>query len=175
MPKTSFLTKLSSGSLTTLAIIILLLIFLNLLDEYMTLYAFWSAPFAGMEEVGPLARSNQTTNSVPTINSVNVVGSTVFTIVIILFILIIGKLWQYRIVRFFLWVLLIGEVVLLAHNIMYGYINGYTSILILPPQSLLESLFNVIPHDTIKHFLNAILSGEIILLLRYCYCHRNKQ
>lgn len=168
-PKISFLTKPSKGSLKTLAIIILLIIFLNLLDEFMTFYAFWYAPFTGMEELGPLANSNQT------INPTNVVGSTVFTIVIILFILTIGKLWQYRIVRFFLWFLLIGEIVLLIRNIMYGYVNAYTSILIPPPQSLLKSLACFARYNLIPLIPNALLCAEIMLLLGYYYCHRNKQ
>jgi len=168
-PKTSFLTKISKDSLKTLAIIILLIIFLNLLDEFMTFYAFWYAPFTGIEEVGPLTNSNRT------INPTNVVGSTIFTIIIILFILTIGKLWQYRIVRFFLWVLLVGEIILLVHNFCYGYINGYTQILIPSPQSLLKSLVSFARSDLIPFLPNIFFYIGTILLFKYYYCHRNKQ
>lgn len=167
-PKTSFLTKLSKGNLKSLTTIIFLIILLNLLDEFITLYAFWCAPFAGMVEIGPLADENQT------INVSSVVQSTVFTITVLLFILTIAHLWQYKIIRIFLWILLISEIVVLIHNFCYGYLNGYTQMLIPLPQSLLKSLVSFARSDLIPLLPTAFFSAGAILLLKYYYRQRNK-
>lgn len=167
-PKTSFLTKPSKGDLKSLAIIIFLIILLNLLDEFVTLYAFWCAPFAGMAEIGPLADKNQT------VNVSRVVQSTVFTITVLLFILTIAHLWRYKIIRVFLWILLISEIVVLVHNFCYGYINGYTQMLIPLPQSLLNSLIYFARFDLIPFLLSILPYAAIILLLKYYYRHHNE-
>jgi len=166
--KTSFLTKLSKGNLKSLAIIIFLIILLNLLDEFVTLYAFWCAPFAGMAEMGPLADKNQT------INVSRVVQSTVFTITVLLFILTIAHLWRYKIIRASLWILFISEIVVLVHNFCYGYINGYTQILIPLPQSLLNSLIYFTRFDLIPFLLSILPYVATILLLKYYHRHYNE-
>ncbi|MDP2856216.1 MAG: hypothetical protein Q8N90_03845 [bacterium] len=122
-----------------------------------------------MAEVGSLANPNQT------VNDANVVKSTVFSIVVILFILSVANLWRYKIIRFFLWILLISEIMVLIHNFCYGYINGYTQMLVPLPQHLLKSAVYFARYDLIPLLPNVLLYAVIMLLLRYYYCHHNKQ
>lgn len=95
-------------------LLILSIIILILLDAATTFYAFGysgSCP----EEIGPLAGPESS------LKIGNLIGSTVFCLILILFLLTF-KLWQYKIIRFILWIWLIRGVITVIMNSYAIYI-----------------------------------------------------
>lgn len=98
--------------------IILLIIILNVADGLLTFYCFSFG--TGTEERNPLLAKDNLTIGIE-----RVIGSTIFSLLVILFILFLG-LWRYKIVKIFLYIWLISEIAIAGLGI-------YSAVIIFTP------------------------------------------
>jgi len=98
--------------------IILSIIILNVTDGLLTFYCFSFG--TGIEERNFLLSSR-----IDKINVKNLIGSTIYSLVLVIFILLFG-LWKYKAVRIFLYLWVASEVAVIALGI-------YSAIIILTP------------------------------------------
>ncbi|HRY77110.1 MAG TPA: hypothetical protein P5524_03085 [Candidatus Paceibacterota bacterium] len=97
-----------------LTVVLFSLIILNLTDEFMTFYCFYYSN-TRPEEVGLLAGPERS------ITDGRVIGSTVYSLTLIIFILACG-LWRYRIIRSLLYFWLLSEIILFLSNLYWAWV-----------------------------------------------------